>query len=606
MREIMKSLKIHYRLFIYLSMVLTICYPSLQLSAAPSIQFQEIHEQSPMIGCLENGLRYTFIPSSKLKGGAFIKLTCSVPPIKEQAEVSLLTQHALFYGTQQYDRQQLANKLDRLGFDIEADSFLQKNESETSFNFGLSDPQPEITRELLGMLNQMLFFPNLKFEAIESARNHLLSQLDQSSLEATLPLQNITHSDLQKFHNQWYRPEHMHLTLVGFKNTQEVLSILSNAFESPVQTSQILPAQEIEDLSNNERMEEFTTDLVERVEWTEDHQSLIVDGKICMNEPNWINKSNNGRTLGVVLTILGLGSLVLAFPFIAPITLIASSLSTATGLYFLTSGYLKDPHYVESARQTDLQKGCAYAYSHHRAGITLTPYERRALFLQEMVDHPQTLPRSPLLLLADLYQLNDPMIAEIFTVDEYNFLTRLKRDFIQQRNQFKLIKEGLEKELAVLISPHVISRDTALTHAQDAYNQNYYVISRYALNAAREESIIEIKKTYENQEISFEERDTMIKQADAYYEACISTPEFKGGLVAAETTLLQTELEIQTAYAYQVELCKQSMQYHQRMEYYKQGESNMRNYFAQELNNLLATFPVYLTILPDYLDLRSL
>jgi hypothetical protein len=601
----MKSFKIHYRLFIYLSMVLTICHPSLQLSAALLGHSQEIHEQSPVIGCLENGLQYTIIPSSKLKGGAFIKLTFSMPPIKEQAEVSLLTQHALFYGTQQYDRQQLANKLDRLGFDIEADSFLQKNESETSFNFCLTDPNPEITREFLAMLNQMLFFPTLGFEGIECARQHLLCQLDQS-LETTLPLQSVTPSDLQKFHNQWYRPEQMHLTLVGFKNTQEVLSILSDAFESDVQMSQKLSSHEFQDSFENERMEDLTTDLVERVEWTEDHQSLIVDGKIWMNEPNWINKSNNGRTLGVFLTILGLGGLVLAFPLLAPMTIIAGSLSTATGLYFLMSGYLKDPHYVESARQTDLQKGCAYAYRHHRAGITLTPYERRALFLQEMVDHPQTLPRSPLLLLADLYQLNDPMIAEIFTVDEYNFLARLKRDFIQQRNQFKLIKEGLEKELAVLTSPHIIVRDSALTHAQDAYNQNYYVISRYALNAAREESIIEIKKACVNHEISFDERDAMIKQADAYYEACISTPEFKAGLVAAETTLLQTELEIQTAYAYQVEFCKQSMQYHQRMEYYKQGESNMTHYFAQELNHLLATFPVYLMILPDYLDLRSL
>lgn len=160
--------------------------------------------------------------------------------------------------------------------------------------------------------------------------------------------------------------------------------------------------------------------------------------------------------------------------------------------------------------------------------------------------------------------------------------------------------------MAILISPYAIARDAALIYAKDVYNQNYYVFSMYALNAARDESIADVEKAYQDQEISLEERDSMIKQAHAYYEACTSAPEFKSGLTSAEMILLQMELEIQTAYEYQVELCKQSIQYHQRMEYFKQGVANMTNFFAQELKELLATFPVYLAILPDYLDLRSL
>ena len=61
-----------------------------------------------------------------------------------------------------------------------------------------------------------------------------------------------------------------------------------------------------------------------------------------------------------------------------------------------------------------------------------------------MVDHPQTLPKLPILLLADLYQLNDPVIAQIFTVDEFNVLSTLKRDFIQQRNQYKFLRRTLK------------------------------------------------------------------------------------------------------------------------------------------------------------------
>ena len=76
-----------------------------------------------------------------------------------------------------------------------------------------------------------------------------------------------------------------------------------------------------------------------------------------------------------------------------------------------------------------------------------------------MVDRPHKLPKLPILLLADLYQLNDPVIAEIFTVDEFNALSRLKRDFIQQRNQFKMLMENLEREFATLIAPYAFTRD---------------------------------------------------------------------------------------------------------------------------------------------------
>ena len=81
-----------------------------------------------------------------------------------------------------------------------------------------------------------------------------------------------------------------------------------------------------------------------------------------MNEPNWINKSSNGKTLGAVLTVIGIAGMVIAFPYIAPVAIIAGGLSTGTGIYFLASDYLKDPYYVESIRKTDLQYGCAYAY----------------------------------------------------------------------------------------------------------------------------------------------------------------------------------------------------------------------------------------------------
>jgi hypothetical protein len=341
------------------------------------------------------------------------------------------------------------------------------------------------------------------------------------------------------------------------------------------------------------------------VELATDHQTYIVDGKIWMKEPNWINKSSNGKTLGTLLTILGFGGMVLTFPFLIPVSLLSGGV-TATGIYFLMADYLKDPYYVEKIRQTDLKKGCAYAYQNHHAGITLTPYERRALFLQEMVQHPQTLPKLPILLVADLYELNDPVVSQMFTADEFNLLVRIKGDFIQQRNQYKMLKQSLEQELAAMTTPYALVRQAALLQAKEIYNQNYYVVAKNNLKQARDASLAEVEQAYRDNKISLKERDEMIAQAHSYYEACLSEPTFKTGLELAESTLSKMELEAHAAYTYQVELCKQSIQYYQRMDQIKLGEKSLTHFFNQELTSLLSTYPVYLDILPDHLDLRAL
>lgn len=593
----MKPLSVYYRLFIVIAMALAIFHPTLQVAAAVSLPSQNTSQPTGVTGSLENGLNFTFISSAKLHGGTWIKLTCAIPTEKEKQDLSLLTQHALFYGTKQHSRPALVEKFQSLGLDIEPDSYLESNESEKSLHFSLANSEPETVRELLKTLHEIAFHPTLKTEDIELARNQLLTSMEQSE-EGALSLQSVTASELQEFYAHWYRPENMHLTLIGLNESKEILPLICTAFDSEVkeQHDLIQITTELPPLSQ----------VTERVEWTQDHQYLVIDGKIWMKEPNWINKSSNGKTLGAILTILGIGGIVLAFPLAAPVVLIAGGLTTTTGVYFLASNYFKDPNYIESMRQIDLQKGCAFAYKHSRAGLTLTPYERRALFLQEMVDHPQTLPKLPILLLSDLYQLNDPVIAEIFTVDEFNVITRLKRDFVQQRNQYKTLKENLERELTVVVAPYALARDAALSRAQEVYRQNYFIVAKQALQVTRDESIADIERAFRENRISLDEKTAMIEHAHAYYEACISAPDFKAGLASAEITLVQMETEIQTTYAYQVELCKQSIQYNQRMSYYHQGVNALIHFYDHELNGLLATFPVYYNIFPDYLDLRSL
>lgn len=600
----MKLLNLFYRSCVCLTMTLAICHPTVQLTATHSISTQENSENHIQTGMLENGLSFSLIPSTHLKGGLWIKMSCALPQ-EDNESLSMLHQHASFYGTKQFDRENLANQLNSLGLDVEADPYVQSNESETILQFSLSEQQGKETEQLLHLIQQMMLYPTLKNNEIELARNHLLANLEEENKDI-LPLLSITPVELRTFHAQWFAPEKIHLTIIGLYNNAEMTQIIEKAFESPIKSTEEIIVQDPTPSKLNDAEGNMLASLADRIELATDNQTWVIDGKIWMKEPNWINKSSNGRTLGAILAALGIGGAILAFPIAAPIALIVGSLTTGAGIYFLTSDYLKDPTYVEKVRQTDLQMGCAYAYQKHRAGITLTPFERRALFIQEMVLHPKTLPNLPILLLANLYQLNDPIFAEMFILEEFNVLSRLKRDFVQQRNHYKMLKDALEQELASLIAPYALVRDAALLHAKEVYNQNSYVIAKKNLKAERDASIAEVEQAYKANIISLEERDQMLAQAHDYYKACLADPQFKAGLKAAESLLSQMELEIQATYAYQVEICKQSIQYYARMEQIKLGEKSLTHYFNEELISLLSHFPIYLSTLPDYLDLRNL
>lgn len=597
----MKPFSLSYQLATYLSLALTVSHPLLQIEASTTTLAQEYASDIIYTDRLENGLRYSLMPASSTQGGTWVKISCPTSYDEDNALISLLTFHTLFYGTQQFDRQAIIEQLNQLGLDIEADLYL----GEQSLQFGLSEDQMESLEGFLTLLQQMVFSPTLGHDEVELARHHLLQSSDWTEKEQ-LTLQSITASEVRQFYANWFKPERMNLTLMGFKNSDYIIQTMNNVFDIHLEPGVLLV--ESENIKSSGDHEGGIQELLGRVDIATDNQSRVIDGKIWMKEPNWFNKTGNGRALGALLTVLGIGGMVMALPISVPVALLAGSLTTVTGVYFLTGSYLKDPYYVESMRQQDLQKGCAHAYKNHRAGITLTPYERRILFLQEMVDHPQKLPRSPIHLLADLYQLTDPILAEIFTVDEFNVLNRLRRDFIQQRNQYKMLKEALENELVALMTPYDLSRDASLLQAREEYNQNNYVVYKLELREVRDKNIDAIEKAYKDIDDPnlLKDKQKLIKDVKDQYEDGLSSMEVRKGLEAADSFLAQRELEIQATYLYQIELCKQSLRYHERMAQYEHGEKSVIGYFDHELRTLLLAYPVYLTTLPDYLDLRGL
>lgn len=607
----MKPFPLTYRLAGYLSIALTLCHPSMQVSAAtPTPLSQEIvsSEQSSeeFSGVLENGLTYSIAPSPTGKNDFWVKLAHMKADDKEQHAVAQLTQQALFYGTAEHTREDIASTLNALGLDVEADSYAQSSENEWGIQFSLSDTTPEHVQQVLGLISQLYFSPNLSDEAVELARRHTVENADEASEAEILALQSVTADEVRAFHKEWYTHEKGHLTIVGMKDSQVVVDAMNQLFQSNIRPKPMLEVKKQKIAAPDEILSNLTGSLVNRIDLASDNETRVIDGKIWMKEPNWINKQANGRSLGLTLTILGIGGMILAFPVTAPAAILAGISSTMTGIYFLAAPYLKDPNFVDSARKDDLKYGFAYAYELSRAGITLTPYERRILLLEEMVADPQTLPKLPILILADRYQLTDNVIAEIFTVEEMEVLKRLKRDFVQQRNQYKMLKESLENELISLTQPYALARDGSLALAQDYYNHDYYVVARAKLQEERDQTIGQIEASFEKNLITAQERASLIEEAIDDYEWSISTPEFKAGLAAAEVTLTKNRLEIQATYLYQVEVAKQAINYPQRMVMLEQGVDSLIYYYNNELIRLLRAFPIHMPSLPDYLDLRAL
>jgi|688.fasta_scaffold12686_10 hypothetical protein len=546
-------------------------------------------DASHLVGQFESGMIYAILPSQSSQG-LWVKLNMSLPADEENASTAKLTLHSLFAGTKTMSSPEILNRLKNLKLNFNVGHLTKLNEIECCLQFSLENSDMETLQNLLALIHELIFAPSLTDESIELARLQWFQPPNPSSKSLS------TASEVRSFHASWFKPEKMQLSISGIANAETALEVTSKVFGPFVKDS--VQAIAIKD---NENLPSYSRS----VEYNFANQVYVIDGKIWMNKPSYLNQSKIGRTLGFLLLLAGigafitvpLGSLPLLFFF-------GGTFITTAGVYFLSSPYLKDPFYVEKVRSDDLKKGCAHAFRHSRGGITLTPYERRSLFIQEMVFEPQKLDQLPILLLADLYHLQEPVFSEMFSVEEFNILNRIKLDFVLQRNEFKKLKMMLENELASLTAPYGVIRDLHLDQAKEIHNNNYYVIEEKKIKNDRDNAIYYAEMNFNNKSISEDQRNAEIRQANQLYESIQSDPSFRSGLNAAQEDWQRNVREIEATYESQVELCKATIHYYERMHSLDAGENSLTVYFNGELSKWISTFPMSVPSLPDFLDLR--
>ncbi|MCB1149736.1 MAG: hypothetical protein KDK48_06170, partial [Chlamydiia bacterium] len=337
--------------------------------------------------------------------------------------------------------------------------------------------------------------------------------------------------------------------------------------------------------------------------------TLVIDGKIYMSEPAWYQTRWYGSLFGIAMAITGVGFGILAFVF-QPFIGAAAVFSLFTGVYFTAFPYYDDPLVIQEKRKEDLEQGFLHSYKCGRASKTLTPCERRVLFISQNLEYgeryPSKLSGFPIAWLADIYDLQDKVMKEMLYPSEIKELQNLKDEFIIARNQFKHERNQLEDELMSLLKPHQILRDIALDNARKRYEADTFVMALRKLQGELGEHTDSIWELWRQGKISSEERDRMIDDTNAYYKELMND-DFMVEQAKKAREFLELEQErILRNYKDAERNCKNLIKYDERLQNIENGTWGLYARFSDYLVTYIDTLTVYdYETFPDYLDLRK-
>ena len=620
----MKKHNFFYRVCLSLSMALSLFHPTLQVSATIStakeiaiLSDSDISQKTDVV--LENGINIR-INNNNLFNKMFLGLSCRIHADENYKTDNLplfnYVQHALFAGG-------TIEKLKNVG--ITTDSFKMRDFKNTNFitqnyTFTIDYKESENIPKIVKIINLLILHPKYENEAVESARNEFINELKNRDVDINdakndkylTKLNSITPEELREYHSKWYIPENISIYVGCSTNPNEMAQIISDAFESPIQSisDRIVPARmrlrDKNDLNKNETgiKTQLPSDNINLLQ-TKD---ILVDGKIWMKQATGLNNWSNGFRTGLglvgIAAVGGIGACCSAINPLLPV-LIGAGAFSASGSYFLFSSYPNDPQYVEKLRKEDLKKGLKFAYNNNRAGMTLTPRERRVFFLNEMLGRALTSPKNPILAISESYSLNDPVIVEMFTKDEHNLIRTLNQEFQTVRNEASALERKLNDELNSLTSKYAKARDESLNNTKRAHKNNYFVVMKENLLIKKEIEIKSIETEFKQNKISIDERNAKIERINNDYKEFLSEPSLRAGIESEDKYLEKIYQEIRAIYSAQIEEVKNSIEYDSHLEKINKISNDNLYSYNKQLNDLLLTFPEDLSEIPDFVDLRS-
>lgn len=479
-----------------------------------------------------------------------------------ESGLTLLRLSSLFYGTDHYTREEIEEILHQIGTDVSPLSHVRVGPTKSSIRFYVSEENLPI---LFPLVEEMIHTKNINPMHMEMAREAIL-------------------------YNAKNREEGEN------ENVIQQLSSLTSSQVANVQEEMILTISEDEKLI---ALAAPSTNL---------SQTVKISDKIYMKEPSVTQKRFEGRLIGIVCLSVSVGIAVTASSIFSPITLLFSLATLGTGFYFTIENYYSDPIVIEEKRVEDLAKGFTHSYKAGRAIYTLTPFERRNSFLAENTikgnPHEDKLANYPIAKLADTYNLFDPVMRQMFYMEELNFMKTIKDDFVLQRNQYYRAKSSLEEDLNTLLIPYLAQKNIQLDQTRRAYETDPHITTMRSLKKQWEGELKTVHENYLSSVIDLETRDSNLQQINAFYEEALNKPNLAEGIQLAKDILDYDQKRAISTYDSKVNDCKTIINYEARIAQIEAGVAPLYSYHDELLRNYLINLPMNDSNFEDFIDRR--
>lgn len=532
-------------------------------------------------GELVNGVVYHFINEKREDGSVIVQLSFMGGNFLERDdEKGLLTLllHSLFYRSHSFSREQIQNLLVCLKMDVDPATIIESTSLESKISFFIPAEKKEQLFNVFCLLRDFIQSPIFSLEEVEMARCSLLGKGGDFSGNLDY---NFSLKHLNDFSRKWIRPSLASLSVLGQSVDKAVTEDLIKQIFSPLKNpekSLSIPSEIQEELNAVRKMytdhgfdenffylpdgkeaSNFYVNGVKRAVFQE-KDYCIIDGKILIDRPRWFEQRSNGIWLGGCVS---LASVALAF-----YTFGIGLIGCVPGAYYVFGNYPKDPETIAKMRCEDLSCGFKSAFQKGRSVLTLTPFERRQMFIfdgLEPIDYLQV--KIENLLISDLidgYDLSSRFFKEMFTLKEIEVFQKVGECLIHDKNKYHLEKESLDFELSQLTKPFQLIRDTALETAERIYENNYFVRKKQLCKEDFDKAVESIMLFYKKGELNVKERDRFIEEAKKIYQNSINASSFKKGLKKACDELEGSKKAISDAYQSAVLLVQESINYFSR------------------------------------------
>lgn len=329
--------------------------------------------------------------------------------------------------------------------------------------------------------------------------------------------------------------------------------------------------------------------------------AIVVDGKIYMDSPSWWQKQSVGNGIGI-------GFLILSILLIIPTFGISFIVMGIPGILLLCQSYLADPGVVEQMRSQISKYGFHYANTQQCIGLTLTPFERRYLFIKEIFDrHPVYVTR-----LSDYaayyaiksYNYNALEMIQFLYPDEKDKLSTFQRNFYHSLEGIEQQIQDIKAELSKMVLPYQVLRDIAVVMAQNEYENNPAVIQLELCYDQYEDAEKFIRNEFFDGRMTLSEQDEALGDLKDNLEDAIDTLE--SYIIAAENQLNNRLAGIQAQYDLNVLNCKIAINHDSRMKSLENGEWEIMAYYSNQATQyIMQVMDTRDNSFADILDLRS-